>query len=260
MHAGGSSDVGMRTPAPSIGASNLALVVSPEATDLLRRYDGGLLTCRHVQRMILKRITGAWCLLWICSAFAAEPSGASSAQNHGPMLDNTHCDAYRNSVSSVRTPKDFGMVALGVDVSAQGEVLGSEVVERTTTNYFAHVVQENFSKCRFDPALENGVPVRGHQVVRLNFSDHASSPNNATCPVPFSRELPPSVGPMVTTKLRITFTRAGRAAAVDVLQPSGIQALDDAAVKAYSQCHFDPDAAGQPAFQDEWITTVKWSS
>ena len=210
--------------------------------------------------MISKYIVGAWCLLCMGNAFAAEPGDVTTTQNHGPMLDNSHCDAYRDSVTSVRTPRDLGTVALGVDVSAQGEVLGSEVVEHTTTNYFAHVVQENFSKCHFDPALENGVPVRGHQIVRLNFSDHPSTPNNATCPTPFSRELPPSVGPMVATKLRITFARAGRVASVDVLQPSGVQALDDAAVKAYLQCHFDPDAANQPAFQDAWITTVKWSS
>ena len=210
--------------------------------------------------MISKYIASVGCLLCVTSASAAEPGDASAPQTHGPRLDNSHCDAYRNAMTSVRTPKDLGTVVLGIDVSAQGEVLGSEVVEHTTTNYFAHVVQENFSRCRFDPARENGVPLRGHQVLRLKFDDHPSTPNNATCPTPFTRELPPSTGPMVTTKLRITFSRAGRAVSVDVLQPSGIPALDEAAVKAYSQCHFHPDGANQPAFQDEWITTVTWSS
>ena len=210
--------------------------------------------------MISKAIAGAWCCLCVTSASAADPTDTSTAPTHAPRLDNSHCDAYRNSVTSVRSPKDLGTVVLGVDVSAQGEVLGSEVVEHTTTNYFAHVVQENFSRCHFDPARENGVAVPGHQVVRLKFADHPSTPNNATCPAPFSRELPPSVGPMAATKLRITFSRAGRTTSVDVLQPSGVQALDDAAVKAYSQCHFDPEGANQPAFQEEWITTVNWSS
>jgi len=160
----------------------------------------------------------------------------------------------------VRSPKDLGTVQLRVEVSPQGEVLGSEIAEHTTTNYFAHVVQQNFAKCRFRPARENDVPVAGHAMLRLNFAEHAGTPNNADCPTPFSRELPPSTGAMVATKLRVRFTPAGRVAAVEVLQPSGVAALDEAAVKAYGQCHFDPGAAGQPAFQEEWLTTINWSS
>ncbi len=210
--------------------------------------------------MSVRFVFAAVCLL-CAGAFADEPaSGVTSAQTTPASLDNSHCDAYRNSISSVRSPKDYGTVALRFDISPRGEVLGSEIVEHSTTNYFAHVVQDSFSKCRFNPARENGVPVQGHQVVRLVFGEHARMPNNATCPTPFTRELPPATGAMAATKLRVRFTKAGRVASVDVLQASGVAALDEAAVKAYLQCHFDPDAAGQPTFQEEWVTTLNWSS
>lgn len=150
-------------------------------------------------------------------------------------------------------------MVLRIEVSAQGEALGSEVAEHTTTRYFAHAAQENFSRCRFKPARENGVPVQGHGVVRLVFDDHPHAPNRAECPAPFSRATPPSDGPMVATKLRIRFLQTGHVASVDVLEPSGAPALDDAAVKAYLQCRFDPDAGGQPTFQEEWVTTINWS-
>ncbi len=200
------------------------------------------------------------CLLG-AGAFAAETaSGVASTQARAPSLHNSHCDAYRDTMTSARTPKDLGTVVLRFDVSPQGDVLGAEIVEHTTTRYFAHVAQENFSKCRFKPALENGAPVQGRQVVRLNFAEHPRTPNNATCPSPFSRELPPAAGPMVATKIRVRFTPVGRVASVDVLQPSGVPALDEAAVKAYLQCHFDPGADNQPTFQEEWVTTLNWSS
>ena len=43
-----------------------------------------------------------------------------------------------------------------------------------------------------------------------------------------------------------------------MLQSSDAPALDEAAVKAYQQCYFDPAADNQPAFQEEWVTTLKW--
>jgi protein TonB len=70
---------------------------------------------------------------------------------------------------------------------------------------------------------------------------------------------PPSEGAMVATKLRVHFLATGHVAAVDVMQSSGIPALDEAAVEAYQQCHFDPSASGQPAFQEEWVTTLSWT-
>ena len=209
--------------------------------------------------MYAKITAVAICLSTAASAFAAEPaSAASSAQRSPASLDGSHCDAYRNSVTSVRTPKDLGLVRLRVEVSPQGEVLDSEVVEHTSTNFFAHVVQQNFSRCRFNPARENGVPVQGRVLLTLDFVDHPRMANDAACPPVASRERPPSDGPMPATRLRIRFARTGEVTSVDVLQPSGIPALDDAAVKAYRQCHFDPAAAGQPAFQEEWVTTLKW--
>ena len=210
--------------------------------------------------MLRGSIVSVACILCV-GAFAAEPAGAPVPTQSSPArLDNAHCDAYRNTLTSARTPKDLGTVALRFDISAQGEVLGSEIVEHTTTNYFAHVAQENFSKCRFGPAQENGMPVRGSRVLRLDFGEHPVTPNNATCPLPFSRDAPPASGPMVTTRIRVRFTQAGRVASVDVLQPSGVPTLDEAAVKAYLQCHFDPDTVNQPAFQEEWVTTLNWSS
>jgi TonB family protein len=211
--------------------------------------------------MDIRPIAAVALLLYVGSTYSAEPaSGVASAQAGEPRFNNLHCDAYRNSMTSVRTPKDFGTVVLRFEVSPQGEVTGSEIEEHTTTTYFAHVAQENFSKCHFDPAIENGQPVKGHQVLRLVFSAHSRVPNDAVCPTPFTRNPPPSVGPMATTKVRVLFTKAGRVASVDVLQASGIASLDEAAVKAYLQCHFDPDAVNQPTFQEEWVTTLNWSS
>jgi len=214
---------------------------------------------RHESR--LRRLPAVLALALGCaaSAFAAEPDGAAAAAAEAvPRLNNSHCDAYREASSSIRSPKDLGLVVLRVDVSPQGEVLGSEILERTTSNYFAHVVQESFSKCRFDPGHQNGVPVRGHQVLRLKFNDHPLAPNDADCPGMGTRERPPADKPMPALRLRIRFLRTGHVAAVEILQPSGSPALDEAAVNAYRQCHFDPSAAGQPDFQEEWVTTLNW--
>jgi TonB family protein len=205
-------------------------------------------------------------LAWLAcagSAFAdAAASAPAAARTSRASLDNTHCDAYRVSTMAIRSPKDQGVVVLRLEISPQGEVLASEIAERTTSNYFAHVVQESFSKCRFRPARENGEPVAGHAVpLRLVFGGElARKPNNAECPGPSSRETPPSAGAMVATRLRIRFLAEGHVATVDVVQSSGVPALDEAAVNAFRQCHFDPSASGQPAFQEEWVTTVNWSS
>jgi len=210
--------------------------------------------------MLRGSILSVACVLCV-GAFAAEPASAPvPTQTSSPRLDNAHCDAYRNTSTAARTPRDLGTVVLRLDVSAQGQVLASEIVEHTTTHYFAHIAQENFSKCSFSPAQESGTPVKGTLVLRLAFGEHPLTPNNATCPAPFSRDAPPAVGPMVSTRIRVRFTKAGRVASVDVLQPSGVPALDEAAVKAYLQCHFDPEAANQPTFQEEWVTTMNWSS
>ncbi len=208
----------------------------------------------------MTRQSAALALLLCCaaSAFADEPaSAASAARRTWPSLDDAHCDAYRSSMLSVRSPRDMGTVTLRVEVSAQGEVLGVEVGDHTTTNYFAHVVQQNFAKCRFRPGRDDDVPVTSHMTLRLVFEDHPPAPNAAACPVPTTREQPPE-GAMAAVKLRIRFLPTGRTASVDVLQASGFPAFDDAAVKAYRQCHFDPGATGQPTFQEEWVTTLKW--
>ncbi len=209
--------------------------------------------------MITKLAVVAVCLSCATSAPAAEPaSAASAAQTSPPRLDNSLCDAFRSSSGAIRTPKDLGLVRLQFEVSPQGQVVNSEILERTTTNYFAHVVQENFSRCRFEPARENGVPVQGKVVLPLNFQDHPHAANNAVCPSVVTREHPTVDGAMVSVKLRVRFLASGHVAAVDVLQPSDVPALDEAAVKAYRQCYFDPGADHQPAFQEEWITTLKW--
>jgi TonB family protein len=202
-------------------------------------------------------------LLLLGNACGQEPaSAAASAPGQVPRatLDNAHCDAYRDTSSSMRPPKDVGTVVLRIQVSPQGEAVGSEIVERTTTNYFARIAQENFTKCHFNPARENGVPVAGVALLRLKFGERLSAPNNALCPPMAIRETAPSDGPMAATQLRIHFTPAGGVAAVDVLKSSGSPTFDEAAVKAYRQCHFDPGASGQPAFQEEWVTTLSWSS
>ena len=210
--------------------------------------------------MTLKRIATLACLLHVAAASGAESASAAAASASSPARVNlSHCDAFRNSVSAVRSPKDLGKVILRFEVSAQGQPVGSEIVERTTTVYFAHVVEENFSKCEFSPARENGVAVPGHTLVKLDFADHVTNPNNAACPTPFSRERPPSLAAMPATRLRVRFSTTGRVASVAVVQTSGVPALDEAAVKAYEQCHFDPGAADQPAFQEEWLTTTNWA-
>ncbi len=209
--------------------------------------------------MITKLAALAVCLSTATNVLAAEPaSAASAAQTSSPRLNNALCEAYSNAAAAVRTPKDLGSVRLMVEVSAQGEVVNSEVLEHTTTNYFAHVVQEKFSRCHFEPARENGVPVQGKVVLPLNFYDHMLVANNAVCPNMSTRELPAFGGNPVSVKLRVRFLKSGRVAAVDVLQPSDVPALNEAAVKAYQQCYFDPGADNQPAFQEEWVTTLNW--
>lgn len=196
------------------------------------------------------------------SSAPASASAAASGQTDLARLDNAHCDAYRASSMAVRSPRDLGSVILRLEISPQGEVVSSEIAEHTTSRFFAHVVQENFSKCRFSPAHENGVAVPGHAVrLRLVFGDQVRGKvNNAECPPPQSRETPPLTGEMLATKLRIRFLPTGHVAGIEVLQSSGLPALDEAAVEAYRQCHFDPSASGQPAFEEEWVTTVNWSS
>ena len=71
----------------------------------------------------------------------------ASTQTRAPSLDNSHCDAYRDTTTSARTPKGLGSVDLRFDISPQGDMLGAEIVEHTTTRYFAHAAQESFSKC-----------------------------------------------------------------------------------------------------------------
>lgn len=210
--------------------------------------------------MITQLAVLAVCLSCATSVLAAEPaaSAASGAQISPPRLDNQLCSAYRDSIGAVRAPKDYGTVKLMLDVSPQGQVVDSEILERTTTNYFAHVVQENFARCRFEPARANGVPVQVKMPLTLNFQDHPSAANNALCPSISTREHPPVGDTVASVKLRVRFLKTGHVAAVDVLQPSGVPALDDAAVKAYQQCYFDPAADHQPAFQEEWFTTLKW--
>jgi TonB family protein len=194
-------------------------------------------------------------------AFAQDAASAAvSTPTMAASLDNTYCDAYHGSVLAIRSPKDLGTVNLRFEISPQGEVVSSEIGEYTTSRYFAHVVQENFSKCHFRPALQDGVPVPGHGVrLRLVFGNGVRTANNATCPPPASRETPPAAGPMAVTKLRVRFLATGRVASVDVLESSGVPALDEAAVTSLRQCHFDPAASGQPAFQEEWVTSLNWS-
>jgi len=212
----------------------------------------------HARFLAVAAVAG---VLFIAGASAAEPaSAAASAPTPRASLDNSHCDAYHSTASAMRTPKDAGTVVLRIQVSAHGEAVSSEIVERTTTNFFAHTAQENFSKCRFNPARENGVAVPGVALLKLKFNDHLATPNNATCPPLDNRETPPSNGPMAATQLRVHFTPTGGVAAVDVLKPSGSATLDEAAVKTYQQCHFDPAAAEQPPFQEEWVTTLNWTS
>jgi len=209
--------------------------------------------------MITKLAALAMCLSCATSVLAAEAaSAASAAQTSSPRLNNAQCEAYSNSAAAVRTPRDLGSVSLMVEVSPQGQAVNSEILEHTTTNYFAHVVQENFSRCRFEPARENDVPVQGRVALQLNFYDHVLVANNAVCPNMATRELPAFSGNLVSVKLRVRFLKSGRVASVDVLQPSDVPALNEAAVKAYRQCHFDPAADNQPAFQEEWITTLNW--
>ena len=208
--------------------------------------------------MIPKLVALAVCLSCATTVLAAEPaSAASAAQTSSPRLIN-HCEAYRDSVNSVRTPRDLGSVRLRFEVSPQGQVVESEILEHTTTTYFAHVVQENFSRCLFEPARENGLPVQRKAVLAIDFQDQPHAANNAVCPDVLLRERAPGTGPMVSVKLRVRFLQSGHVAAVDVLQSSAVPALDEAAVKAYRQCYFDPGADKQPAFQEEWITTLKW--
>lgn len=208
--------------------------------------------------MITKLAALAVCLSVATSVLSAEPaSAASAAQASLPRLTN-HCEAYRDSVNSVRTPRDLGSVRLMIEVSPQGQVVNSEILAHTTTTYFAHVVQENFSRCLFEPARENGVPVQHKVVLQMVFEDHPHAANNAVCPGVFMRERAPATGAMISVKLRVRFLKSGHVATVDVLQPSDVPALDEAAVKAYRQCYFDPGADNQPAFQEEWITTLKW--
>lgn len=114
---------------------------------------------------------------------------------------------------------------------------------------------EAFSKCRGIPALLNGAPVPSY--TRINFNWKIADQRRAMATMDAQGRMPSYPEEAIreerqgTTKMRFTVNERGYATQAEVLESSGSDALDTAAMSALVACRFKPatDSADRAVLQ-----------
>jgi TonB family protein len=196
-----------------------------------------------------------------CGTCFAQTSGDTPSVVSAAFVDMSSCERPKYPVDSLAR-KASGTTVLRYVVGAD-RVLRDVHVERSSGwQSLDDAALEAFSRCKGVPALVNGVPVTSYG--RLNYNWRPS--NQGPLEFDTARDGCKPAYPIEavrrelqgTTRLRFSITETGSLVKVEVVQSSGSDLLDAAAISGLATCRFKPrqDARGLPvpdSFHVEYV-------
>jgi TonB family protein len=186
-----------------------------------------------------------------------ESDDPPTVRHTSPSLDRSRCSrplpAFPNNVTLVQ---DTAAVKLAYRVDKKGQVTSIRVVNSSGLELLDQSAAAWVATCRFNPAMNNGVPEAVWTTQEVRFHPRVRALNGtAQCfesypPYPLESRRYRERGTVV---IRYQVDLSGIAENIEVAKSSGYAHLDASATEWISGCRFGPDAL-QDASGDGWKT------